>query len=362
VKADRRRVVVHVGCPKTGTTFLQTTLWRSREALRTVGVELPVDRLSHFHLALAIRGQLDPELDAPRAFRATERISSALAESTAETILLSNETLAGATVEQASTLRDLIASAVDRAEVHVVITARDLARQVPAEWQQQIQQRRTVAWDDFLRSLRDGTDDAAYFLPTQDAADIARRWGAGLPAHRIHIVTVPRPSDPRTWLLRRFCRVLEVDPAVLDDGVAAPNESLGSVQVELLRRVNVALGERLPHPRAGFGRVGKRHLAQRILAPMGGERPRLPHSMMPWCEKHTERLIADIDGAGYDVVGDIDELRPDPTATAGEDLGVDDTVIAAAAVDVIAELIDQRQRDLEHLDRLRQRLRTQARG
>jgi hypothetical protein len=360
VTVDRRRVFVHVGCAKTGTTFLQSTLWRSRDALRTAGVELPIDRLSHFHLALAIREQLDPELDAPRAFQATERVEAALGESTAETIVLSNETLAGATATQAATLRELIGSAVGDAEVHVVVTARDLARQVPAEWQQQIQHRRTLTWDDFLRSLREGTDDAAYFLPAQDAADVARRWGAGLPARRIHIITVPRPSDPPTWLLQRFCRVLDVDPAIVADAVAVPNESLGSVQVELLRRVNVALGERLPHPRAGFGRVGKRHLAQQVLAPMGGERPRLPTSMLPWCEEHTERLIADIEAADYDVVGSLDELRPDPMATAGATPEVDDTAIAAAAVDVIADLLDQRHRDLEQLDTLRQRLRAQS--
>ncbi|HYJ69974.1 MAG TPA: hypothetical protein VEX15_20155, partial [Nocardioidaceae bacterium] len=61
--AAPRRIFVHVGCPKTGTTFLQSTLWKSRDELRLHDVELPVDRQSHFHLALAVRGNLKPDLD-----------------------------------------------------------------------------------------------------------------------------------------------------------------------------------------------------------------------------------------------------------------------------------------------------------
>lgn len=342
--AQTRRVFVHVGCPKTGTTFLQSTLWRSRDALRSQGVGLPVDRLSHFHLALAVREQLDPRLDAPRALRVLDRFAEELAASTDPTIVLSNEMLAGATATQAVGLHRLIETAVPDAETHVVITARDLARQVPAEWQQQIQHRRTIAWDDFLRSLRDGSEPAAYFLPAQDAADVARRWASDLPARRVHIVTVPPPSGPRGLLLERFCEVLGVDPSVVSAADAVPNESLGRVQAELLRRVNVALGDRLPHPRAGYGRVGKRYFAQQVLAPMGGERPTLPPRMLPWCRERTEELIAAIAAAGFDVVGDLDELRPD-AAAAVEPVAVTDAEVAAAAVAALADLLDRRHRN-----------------
>ncbi|HEU0288531.1 MAG TPA: hypothetical protein VFR22_15900 [Nocardioidaceae bacterium] len=44
------RRILHFGCRKTGTTYLQSTPWRSRESLQALGVELPLDRVSPFHL------------------------------------------------------------------------------------------------------------------------------------------------------------------------------------------------------------------------------------------------------------------------------------------------------------------------
>jgi hypothetical protein len=38
-----QRVFLHVGSPKTGTTYLQGVLWRNREALRRQGLLLPLD-------------------------------------------------------------------------------------------------------------------------------------------------------------------------------------------------------------------------------------------------------------------------------------------------------------------------------
>ena len=348
-----RRVFVHVGCPKTGTTFLQSTLWQSRDELRLHDVELPVDRVSHFHLALAVRQKLNPDLDPPEAFTAKDRFAQALVDSTSPTILLSNENLANATPEQAAGLRHLITASLAAAEIHLVVTARDLARQLPAAWQQQIQQRRATTWDGYLRSVREGTVFAAPFLGAHDPADIAARWAADLPPHRVHIVTVPPPTAPRQLLLERYCGVIGIDPAILSHATPSPNESLGWVQAELLRRVNIALRDRLPHSRAGFGRVGKRYFAHEVLVPMGGKRPGLPPEMSTWCHEHTERIIASLEKEGYDVAGDLDDLRSAPAST--ESSAVSDSEIAVVAVEAIADLLDQRHRDLEQIDALQSR-------
>jgi hypothetical protein len=351
--AAPRRIFVHVGCPKTGTTFLQSMLWQSREKLLSHGVELPVDRLSHFHLALAVRDLLHPEFDSPQAFTVIDRFAQALADSTASTIVISNESLAGATAEHAAELHRLIRAAQDEAEVHVVITARDLARLVPAGWQQQIQQRKTMTWKRYLQSVQEETGPSGHFLRSHDIADIAARWAPDLPPNRVHIVTVPSPTAPRGLLLERFCEVIGIDVAILSDAVPKLNESLGFVQTELLRRVNVALGDRLAHSRSGFGQVGKRYFAYEVLAPMGGERPKLPPEMVPWCREQVERMIATVEKEGYDVVGDLDELRPGPPSAAPA--AASDGEIAAVAVDAIADLLDQRHRDLEQIEALENR-------
>jgi hypothetical protein len=346
-----RRIFLHVGCPKTGTTFLQSTVWQSRHALRSHGVELPVDRVSHYHLALAVREQLK-DFDQPQAFTVMDRFAKALAESTAPTILISNENLASAPAEKAAGLMRMIQAAQSEAEIHLVITARKLDRQLPAAWQQMIQHRRTLEWDAYLQHVRAGTGPVD-FLSGHDIADIAERWAPDLPAHRVHIVTVPPPSAPRELLLERFCKVVGIDLALVAGAAPTPNESLGWVQAELLRRVNVALGGRLGHSRAGFGRVGKRYFAHEVLAPMGGPRMAMPPEMAPWCQEHTDRIIATIEKEGYDVVGDLDELQIGPTSTPPPP--VTDSQIADAAVKALADVLEQRHHDLELIDALEER-------
>src|SRR3954451_9965956 len=47
----RRRVIVHVGAPKTGTSFVQDVLWLNREALAAQGVLYPAERFDEHFLA-----------------------------------------------------------------------------------------------------------------------------------------------------------------------------------------------------------------------------------------------------------------------------------------------------------------------
>ncbi len=69
------------------------------------------------------------------------------------TVLVSHEILAGATPAQvARALHDL--RDVGRAEVHVVYSARDLGRQVPAEWQESIKHRKQKSFERYLRQVQ----------------------------------------------------------------------------------------------------------------------------------------------------------------------------------------------------------------
>ena len=57
-----RRVFIHLGLPKTATTYLQTILWGSRERLRADGVLLPGDeRRDHLWASRVVRE--DPNLE-----------------------------------------------------------------------------------------------------------------------------------------------------------------------------------------------------------------------------------------------------------------------------------------------------------
>ncbi|MEJ7689550.1 MAG: hypothetical protein WKF76_03465 [Nocardioidaceae bacterium] len=84
--------------------------------------------------------------------------------------MVSHEVLAAATSEQISRALASLAPA----DVHVVYGARDLARQLPAVWQESLKNRRTRPYRQFL-------DDRAQ--ATSPAAARRRLLGGAGPAH-----------------------------------------------------------------------------------------------------------------------------------------------------------------------------------
>lgn len=356
----RRCCYLHVGCPKTGTSFLQSVMWASREQLAEQGLELPLDgRSDHFHLTLALRGMLEETMDAPRAFTVLDRFQAALAQSRSPHVLISHESLAPATREQVGRLLGMLAAF----EVHVVITARDLARQIPSGWQQRIQQRERMTYADFLTDVVERTPPAHDFWINQDLLDITSRWGAHVSPDRMHVVTVPPAGARPGLLLERFCSLLGIDPHSLQADTHRGNPSLGAVQAELLRRINVALGNRLPHPRAGYGRLGKRYLAGQVLAPQGGRPPTLPREYYEWCVRLSSEVVAELRRRGYDVVGDLAELVPVAVGDAAPvDAEVSEADVADAAARAMADMLEQRERDLNRIQALKERENSQVPG
>jgi hypothetical protein len=354
-----RRCFIHVGSPKTGTSYLQSAFWASKASLAEQGLVLPLRPVDHFYLTLRLRGLLNEAMDPPRSFDVVERLAGALDRSSAERVLISHELLAPVQAEQAAVLHEILTGF----EVHVLITARDLARQVPAEWQQSVKHRAKHTYADFLSDVVERR--APHFWAVQDVADIAARWRGTVPAERVHVVTVPQRSAPPGTLLARFCSVLEVDPARLTTSTDIVNPSMGAQQAELLRRVNVALGDRLPHPRAGYARVAKNHLGDKVLAMQAGVPLRLPQQLTGWARESAGEMVARIAREGYDVVGDLNELLPADSADSqpvDDGSHVSEDAVSAAAVEAIAALLDQRHRDLEEMRELRSAVRASERA
>ncbi len=244
VPADPPAVYLHVGPPKTGTTYLQDVLWLNQARLAERGVNVPGKQVDHFHAALDLRGIQFGGHDDPAVPGAWARLATR-ARAASGKVVISHEVLAGAQPEQ-------IAEAVSSlapARVHVVYGARDLGRQLPAVWQEGLKNRQTRGWGPFLK--RSLLDDAAVdrgFWRSQHAVDVLARWAAHVPADRITVVTLP-PADAVSTggdvLWDRFCQALEIDGSGLDLDVARTNASLSAAQCEVLRMLNQALPDDL---------------------------------------------------------------------------------------------------------------------
>ena len=311
------RVFLHLGCPKTGTTFLQAMLHQHRDRLERDGVFYPPGRRgAHHDAARDLRnvrrgGYLDPKV--PGAWdRLVDDIHGWTGDGVA---IVSSELLAFATEEQAA--RAL--SSLRPADVHLVLTLRDLVRQVPAVWQETVKNGNRMRYEEFLRHLeRDELGPGPRgFWNGQDPDGILCRWAAGtIPADRVHLVTVPPAGAERNLLWTRFAAVLGLDPDAYAAVSAGANISLGMAETEVVRRLNEQYAD-APWP--FYARHIKHGIAQGVVAgrPAGTDRLVLPGSMLPWVQRRSEQLIASLSGHGYDVVGDLADLRP-PADVSGE--------------------------------------------
>ena len=355
IAGPRRLVYLHVGSPKTGTTYLQGVLGRHRAGLRVVGVLYPGSgERDQFNAALDLRGLKFGGHDDPAVPGAWTRLVEEV-RAWPGTAIVSHEILAGASAEQA----ERAVSSFGAAEVHVVVTARDLVRQVPSMWQEHLKNRHTTRWQDYLGAVRrsqaeavgraDGAHPGERFWRTQDVADVLRRWGAALPVHRLHVVTVPRPDAPRDLLWRRFTSLVGIDPDVFDGVAGRRNPSLGAVEAELLRRLNERLDESLPWPR--YRQLVKRLLAEQILvAERSADRLWLNAEQAAWAEERSRGILEQIKAGGYDVVGDLAELVADvaqdaaPQAGTPDEASTGDLVRAAVAAitGFVVDLAEQR--------------------
>jgi hypothetical protein len=300
-----------VGSPKTGTTFLQEVLWSQRRTAAEQGLLLPLEKFADHYLAsLDVRGLAGRKEHPARAVGIWDRL---VAETLTwpGTTLVSHELFASATAAQAAAA---IASFGPDTEVHVVLTVRDLVRQIPAEWQEHVKHRSTATMPDFVHDLRADERGTSWFWRVQDFADVAARWGATLPPSRVHVVTVPPAgADPGT-LWHRFATLLGLDPDSFDTEQSRANTSLGVEQSELLRLVNAELGDRvrLPGP---YPVVVKNVLAHRILAGRKGTRLALDADATEYAVRRSAEIAERLRQMDVDVVGDLDDLVPD-TATA----------------------------------------------
>jgi len=304
-----RKVLLHVGAPKTGTSFVQDLLFQNRERLATEGVLYPADRFdAHFLAALDLMqlpwGGLEEQ-----AVGAWDRLAEQV-RAWPGTAIVSHEILATASKDHARRAKESFGPDV---ELHVVASVRDLVRQIPAEWQENVKHRRILRYQQFLAQIMD--PDATGTIPTwfwsvQDVPAILDRWAGDLPPERIHVVTVPRPGAPPRLLWERFAHVFDLDPEAFDvDTVQRANPSLGVAETAMLRRLNQRLNGRLANEH--YREFVRELLAHRTLSRRPNKVPlRLPDEVHEWAVELSESWIRELGGRGYDVVGSLDDLRP----------------------------------------------------
>ncbi|HZZ50503.1 MAG TPA: hypothetical protein VFE65_26730 [Pseudonocardia sp.] len=311
--AERPQIYLHVGAAKTGTSYLQAVLWENRDELRRRGLLYPgLSSDAHFRAATDLQGQNFQEHIDPIAVGAWSRLV-AQARSWGGSVVLSHElfgTANEAAIERA--LTDL-----SFGDVHLLYTARDLARQIPAAWQEDVKNRQLLTFTDFLAELREHSPNhflAKLFWQLQDAPGVLAMWAGcarfPVPPERVHVITLPPRGAAPGELWRRFSTALGLSPDGFDTEVGAKaNRSMGAAETQLVRRLNAQLGDRLDWP--SYDILVKDYLGAQVLGARAGSRPlRLPRSEHEWVTERAISIVERLHSPRYHIVGDLAELVP----------------------------------------------------
>jgi hypothetical protein len=355
-------VVLHVGLPRSGTTFLQRSLAGNAEALGDRGVLYPAtpDDLM-FRAALDVRGAHKAWGLRRKDVQGAWDELAARARAHIGTTIVSQELLAGACTRQA----DEALSMLKGLDVHVVVTAQDAARQLVSAWQEGVEHGRRLSFAEFAAAVHHGGGGLAdQFHDLHDLPGVLGRWGRWLPAENVHVVTVPPVgADPRL-LWARFARAAGFDPDGFPPvGRRRADESLGNDATGLLRRVNLALDGRLRQP--DYGRIVGRRVVSALLAADTSPGPVIPTTLHDASVPVGKLWVKELDRAGYVVHGDLADLvpaAPDPVDRHPDEVAPGAQVELAA--EVVAELLldlARAQEDVAAKDAKRRSWKRQAR-
>ncbi len=339
------RVFLHIGAPKTGTTYLQALLAANRRALKDDGILYP--RFAgggHHTAAWDLRGTPAQRKDVPGIAGAWRKLVDKANSWDGKAVVISSELFVYCNQAQIRTALSAFAG-----EVYVVYTARDLLRQVPAVWQERVKNQQTISYRDFVQAVlrsKAGGDHA--FWRAQDAAAVAQRWSRGLDPSRVIIVTAPPPGEPPTVLWDRFLSGLgRRGDSYRAENAGSTNPSLGILQTELLRRYNARHGSQLPWPT--YRRTIRGEVDTSFVEAISDPRkPTLSAPERDFFATAARELTERVRAAGYSVVGDLDDLLPaaEPTARAGpwgEPADLTDTELLDAALDVLHVVLTRQQ-------------------
>lgn len=350
-----KTVFLHVGLPKSGTSYLQAVLAANKSRLaERARLLFPgstwQEQVRAVRDVRSAKGHATSQEETAGAWAGLVReISTWHGDA-----VVSMEWLAGATSREATRIVESLAPG----QVQLVVTVRDLARTIPAAWQEFLQNEEVWSWSEFLGAVSSenprGTPAGNLFWSQQDLSKILATWGDALASDRMHVVTVPQAGAPAGELWSRFASVLGIDGSLFDASGQGSNESLGRESAELMLRLN-----RLSRARgmewSTYEEMFKHALAKRALSKRKHvETPqhRIPPDLEAWTVARTAEQVRAIRASGADVVGDLADLEVD-FGPADPQLGETSCEgILEAALEGLVALANDR---AVELDRLRQR-------
>jgi len=228
--------IVHIGPPKTGTTALQSSMFLRQADLAAYGVAYPGRRRHERAAVSAAALSWTPAGYSDDIDKHWRWLTNEVRTSTADRTLVSSEIFALAPDPRLPQIVEDLGGP----DLQIVITVRPLARMLPSQWQQSIQNREVVSYDEWLQRLLgpdaepDAYTDSLWRHYRVDR--LVERWGAHVGEANVTVIVID--PDDRSMLLGTFERLLGLPAGFLVPAPDESNISLPYPEVEMLRAFN----------------------------------------------------------------------------------------------------------------------------
>jgi hypothetical protein len=237
--------LLHIGPHKTGTTAIQGALFAAKDTMPEHGVDFPAHSRHPMEAALAACARPAMMGDTVPTDKHWTRLLDAVRATGDRTSVISSEFFADA--EDDETIARIVEQ-LGGERVHILITLRPLARIMPSQWQQYVQNGLRMGYDNWLEHM---LRKVPYEQPNPSFwrrhrhDRLVERWARVVGPERVTVVVVD--DSDRDGLLRTFEALLGLPANLLRPVPDAANRSLTLAETEMLRKLNVEFrGNGLP--------------------------------------------------------------------------------------------------------------------
>jgi hypothetical protein len=228
--------LLHIGPHKTGTTAVQGALFAAKEEMARHGVDFPAHSRHPIEAVLAACARPAMMGDTVPTEKHWQRLLDQVAATGRRTSVISSEFFAdagdGATIAR-------IVEQLGGDRVHVLVTLRPLARIMPSQWQQYVQNGLRLGYEPWLEHM---LRRAPYDRPTPSFwrrhrhDRLVERWVGATGPDRVTVVVVD--DRDRDALMRTFEALLGLPGGLLRPVPETANRSLTLAETEMLRNLN----------------------------------------------------------------------------------------------------------------------------
>lgn len=231
-----KKLIVHAGFPKTGTTSLQASLAQARVSLLEQGLLYPESRGSAQHSAAWALTQKTFGWEGRGGYKTPEKDWVDLVnhvKATNETVLLSSEFFSHTNEEQVAKFK----ADMNVTDTTIIFTMRSLAKILPSRYQQSLKKGNTWSYDEWLSDILQKDNPNPATLKFGNYSNTIARWAQVFGADNIVVVVVDETSP--NLIFDAFHEILRLKPQTLqkveDKGL---NRSLTTEETVLLAALN----------------------------------------------------------------------------------------------------------------------------